>query len=340
LIVGVLALLAYLLVPGYYFASADALVQGDLVPVTSLFRVRVDRLMVGCDDRVTAGEQVAVVSNFIVQANYDQQYQQSISQLDLSQIALDEGVSAARTDEAADLAKYQAAEIEAKRAHDDFASYDAAYKQGAIPRIEWQSKRQTWLGDVALAEGAKQIWIHAQQHVTRVSSDNQTRVAQDTQASQRVQALAKRVSSEALRAPVSGYVVNCLQRPQNVIEPGSPLFDIFAPDRAYVLAYYDPGSIERVHLGEDADVFVAGLKKPIKGRVFSIYPDLVKLPTQLTRFFWQHVQWSEYRPVRIALDHVPPEVRAQLYYDAQTRVRIRIPRAWHPFGYGEPNGTQ
>jgi multidrug resistance efflux pump len=326
LIVAFFALLAYLLVPAYYFASADALVEGDLVPVTPIFRARIDRLMVQCDDRVHAGQKVAVVSNYLVQAEYEQQYQQSISELGLSQIALDQGGAAATTEESADLAKYQAADIEARRLHDVFTNYDAAYRAGGIPRVEWESKRQDWLAAVSTAEGLRQVWQHASEHVQRVNSDNQTRVASDARNSERQASLAKRVSAEALTAPVSGFVMNCKLRPDNVVDAGAPIFDIFSP-------------LEHVHIGQHADVYVAGSKRPIDGRVVSVYPDLAKLPTQLTRFFWQHVQWSEYRPVRIALDHVAPAVRAQLYYDAQTRVRIPIPRDWHPFGlYDDANG--
>ncbi len=326
MIVAFFALLAYLLVPAYYFASADALVEGDLVPVTPIFRARIDRLMVQCDDRVHAGQKVAVVSNYLVQAEYEQQYQQSISELGLSQIALDQGGAAATTEESADLAKYQAADIEARRLHDVFTNYDAAYRAGGIPRVEWESKRQDWLAAVSTAEGLRQVWQHASEHVQRVNSDNQTRVASDARNSERQASLAKRVSAEALTAPVSGFVMNCKLRPDNVVDAGAPIFDIFSP-------------LEHVHIGQHADVYVAGSKRPIDGRVVSVYPDLAKLPTQLTRFFWQHVQWSEYRPVRIALDHVAPAVRAQLYYDAQTRVRIPIPRDWHPFGlYDDANG--
>ncbi len=339
LIVAFFALLAYLLVPAYYFASADALVEGDLVPVTPIFRARIDRLMVQCDDRVHAGQKVAVVSNYLVQAEYEQQYQQSISELGLSQIALDQGGAAATTEESADLAKYQAADIEARRLHDVFTNYDAAYRAGGIPRVEWESKRQDWLAAVSTSEGLRQVWQHASEHVQRVNSDNQTRVASDARNSERQASLAKRVSAEALTAPVSGFVMNCKLRPDNVVDAGAPIFDIFSPQRAYVIAYYNPGDLEHVHIGQHADVYVAGSKRPIDGRVVSVYPDLAKLPTQLTRFFWQHVQWSEYRPVRIALDHVAPAVRAQLYYDAQTRVRIPIPRDWHPFGlYDDANG--
>ena len=332
LIVGFIAILAYLLIPNYFFASADALVQGDLVPVTPIYRARIDQLFVNCDDHVRAGQKVAVVSNFLVQADYQQQFQQAVASESLSQIALDQGVAAARTDAEADEQKYLAANADAQRLQQVFAGYDTAYKSGAIGRFEWESKRADWQAAVALAAGLRDVWQHAQEHVTRVESDNTAKLASDRTAEARVQALATRVGAEALTAPVEGYIVDCKQRPQNVVEAGAPIFDIFSPDRAYVLAYFDPNAIAYAHIDGDVEVDVTGLSKPIAGRIQNVYPNLDKLPPQLEKFFWQHVQWSEFRPVRVALDHVPASDRAQLYYGAQARVKIRIRQAWHPFG--------
>jgi multidrug resistance efflux pump len=297
--VAAVAIALYIVVPMFFFVSADALVQGDLVPVTPLFRARVDQLYVHCDDRVRAGQRIARVSNYIVAADYDQQSQLSLASQNLSQIALDQGVAAART--AADAAeqRYDAAKEDADRLQEVFAGY---------------------------------IWQHAQEHVVRVQSESGTKLAADRAEVQRTNALSKRVSAESLAAPVSGFVMNCKLRPQDVVAAGAPIVEIFAPERAYVLAYFDPNAIGRARIGGKVDVSVTGLSKPIVGRIESIYPNLEKLPAQLERFFWQHVQWSEYRPVRIALDTLPPADRGQLYYDAQARVRIRIREPWRPFG--------
>jgi multidrug resistance efflux pump len=324
LIVGILAVAAYLLIPYYFFVSADALVQGNLVPVTPLYRARIDQLLVQCNERVRAGQKVAVISNFLVQAEYQQQYQASVAQMDLSQIALDEGVNEARTEAEAAQEKYTSAQSTTRRLKQTFDAYDQAYRQGGIGRVDWENKREDWQAAAALEAEDLKMYEHAQEHVERVRADSTTKIASDRTEADRVQGLASRVGSEPILAPVSGYVVNCLDRPLNVIEPGTPVFDIFEPDRAYVVAFFDPRSIDRVHVGQSVEVNVAGLPRSITGRVAFVYPELSKLPPELTRFFWQHVQWSEYRPVRIALDRVPHDLREQLYYQAQTRVRLRL----------------
>jgi multidrug resistance efflux pump len=339
LIAGVLAIAAYLLVPSYFYVSADALVQGNLVPVTPIYRARIDRLLVQCSDRVHAGEKVALISNFIVQSEYQQQYQASVAQLNLSQIALDQGVDAARTEADADREKYTSAQATTQRLKQTYDAYDRAFRSGAIGRVEVDNKRQDWQTAVALEASYRQTWLHALEHVQRVDADNRTKITSDRTASNRQLSLVNRTGGEFISAPVTGFIVNCIDRPQNVIEPGTALFDIFQPDRAYVEAYFDPNAIEKVRLGQSVEVNVVGLNRSITGRISAIYPNLSKLPPELTRFFWQHVQWSEYRPVRVALDRVPHDLREQLYYGAQTRVRLRVRNDWRPpfafFGFGE-----
>jgi multidrug resistance efflux pump len=180
--------------------------------------------------------------------------------------------------------------------------------------------------------GAREALNHARLRVQRVDADQRAKIASDRAVSDRVRGLAQRSASAAVIAPVSGYIVNCTDRPQNVVDPGAPLFAIFEPDRAYVLAYFDPQSLQNVRVGQTAEVTVPGLAQAVNGRVRSIYPEHAKLPGELTRYFWQHVQWSQYRPVRVALDGVPRDVRWTLSYNAQVRVRIPIRTSWPTFG--------
>ena len=108
-----------------------------------------------------------------------------------------------------------------------------------------------------------------------------------------------------------------------MIDPGKPLFSIFQPQRAYVLAFFSPGAVGRISLDQNDQLNVQGIKEPIHGRVAAIYPDLAKLPAELTRFFWQHEQWNKYRPVRISLENVSPALRAKFYYGAQVQISVR-----------------
>ena len=324
LVLAIVAVAAYIFVPGYLYIRADGLVQGDLVPVAPLYRVRVDKLLVHCQDHVTAGEKVAMVSNFLVQADYQRQYLQSVEQVQLSRVALNERVATAQTDAASLREKYEAARLDEQRTHQAFLSYDRAYKQGAIPAVDWQGKRTEWQTAQANAQSAYSDWQRSLQEIGRINASENAKIASNEELSSGAQALAQRVGGEPLVAPVSGYVVDCIERPQNVLEPSTPLFSIFEPNRAYVVAYFDPATVSKLHLNQNVDVNIAGLSSPVAGRIGVIYPSLSKLPPQLTRFFWQHVQWTEYRPVRIMLDRLTADQRQQLYYDAQARISIRV----------------
>lgn len=316
---------AYILVPRYFYLDADALVQGELVPVTPIYRAKLAQLYVRCNDRVSAQQTLAVISNFLVQADYDQQYEEAKERLALAKIALDEGVSQARALEDAAHQKYLAAQLDADRKGTLFEAYDRTYRLGAIGRVEWESQRAEWQTALATAKSLRDEWQDARLRLTRVGIDEEARISANTEATARVGALSKRVSAEPLKAPVSGYIVECNNlRPDNVIEPGIPLFDIFDPRRAYILAFFSPSAIANLRVGQEAQIDVKGIGQTLDGRVTGIYPNLTKLPEQMTRFFWEHVQWAEYRPVRIAFSNVPPGVLAQLGYDSQSRVRIRI----------------
>jgi multidrug resistance efflux pump len=121
---------------------------------------------------------------------------------------------------------------------------------------------------------------------------------------------------------VTGDIVDCIDRPQNVIEPGTPILSLFQPNRAYVVAYFDPNAVAKVRVGQTAEVKITGVPHSVQGRVAWIYPNLTALPPDLTLFFWQHVQFSQYRPVKILLDRLPALDRQQLYYGAKARVSI------------------
>ncbi|MGH7684411.1 MAG: hypothetical protein ACREMT_08705, partial [Vulcanimicrobiaceae bacterium] len=177
LVVTVLAVSAYLLIPNFFYVSADALVQGDLVPVTTLFVARINRLYAKCDDRVVAGQKVADVSNFLVQANYQEQYLLSLRELILSQNAFNEGIDAARSTAEASRAKFQEYSTAANRLRQVFVGYDRAYKADAIGRVEWEAKREEWQAALALAESARLEWVRDTQHVHRVESDSRAKIA-------------------------------------------------------------------------------------------------------------------------------------------------------------------
>jgi membrane fusion protein, multidrug efflux system len=323
----VLGIAAYLIVPNVYYVRADALVRGDLIPVTPVYRVRLDRLLVGCTDRVVAGEPVAVVSNFLLQADYQRDYLQSLEEQQVAQVQYQQNVATAQANAETFREKYQVAAVDERRLDQEMVSFDDAYKAGAIPFVDWQAKRTEVQAAKSATQAALSAWQRAELFVKQVEASSTGRMSSYQLLLTQAQATATRVGSERLYAPVTGDIVECVPRPQNVIEPGTAIFNIFQPDRAYIVAYFSPGEISNVHLGQTADITIAGLPHKVRGRVTWIYPELDALPPELTLFFWQHVQFSEYHPVKITLEDVPESERQLLYYNAHARVVIRRDRS-------------
>jgi membrane fusion protein (multidrug efflux system) len=320
----VLGIAVYLIVPNISSIRADAQVRGDLIPVTPVYRARIDRMLVNCTGLVRTGQPVAVVSNFLIQADYQRQYLQALEGAQIAGIALEQNVATARENAESMHEKYEVTAADEKRLEQSFHSYDAAYKADAINQVDWEGKRSEILSSQAQERSALDAWKRAELFVSQIVAEQNAKAASYQSLAAQAQGVAQRMGQETLRAPVSGDIVECIDRPQNVIEPGTPIFSIFQPDRAYVVAYFNPDAVSKVHVGQSADVSIAGLPHSVVGRVGWIYPNLDALPPDLTRFFWQHVQFSQYRPVKILLDRLPEQDRQQVYYGAQARVTISL----------------
>jgi multidrug resistance efflux pump len=322
----VLGIAAYLIIPNVDYVRADAEVQGDLVPVTPVYRARLDKLLVSCTSSVRAGQPVAIVSNFLLQADYQREYLQGEEQSQLASDALEQNVATAQATAAGLHEKYLAAELDVQRLQSEFAPYQQAYEQGAVSKVTRDSKQVELQEGKATAAGAQEAWQASLLFVKQVTAAQGSRVSASQGLLQQSQTVERRLASASLKAPISGDIVDCFDRPEIVIEAGAPIFNIFSHDKAYVVAYFNPDAVAKVHIGSPADVSITGLSHSVRGRVSWIYPNLDALPAPLTRFFWQRVQFSEFRPVKIVLDGLPEAERAQLYYNAQARVAIRTQR--------------
>ncbi|MDE2571446.1 MAG: HlyD family efflux transporter periplasmic adaptor subunit [bacterium] len=323
LIVTIIALCTYVLLPRYLNLIADGLVEGDLIPIAPLFRARIERSFVQCDQVVREGQPLAAVTNFLLEGQYAQDYQKAVDDLRAQQIAQSEGLAQARIAEATALERYQSSVYDARKLEIMKDAYEQTYRQGAIGRLAFESARADWNAAKAESNGLRDIWSQAREHSRRIQAENAQRVAGYANEVALLGDLKSQVHSQTLGAPVRGRVVECAAQPQAIVDAGTPIYKIFAPNRAYILAFFAPNVASSIHVGEPAKVYITGFPAPVAGNVTAIYPSLAKLPDQLTKYFWQHQQWSEYRPVKIVLSQVRRNVRERLTYDAQVRVEIR-----------------
>jgi multidrug resistance efflux pump len=119
-----------------------------------------------------------------------------------------------------------------------------------------------------------------------------------------------------VRAPVNGFVTNFDMRPGDYVDAGKPLFALIDSDSFYVDGYFEETKLPRIKIGDPARVYLVGESAVIDGHVESIAGGIADRERQGSAdllanvnptFSW--VRLAQRVPVRIALDHVPADVR-------------------------------
>ena len=105
-------------------------------------------------------------------------------------------------------------------------------------------------------------------------------------------------------------------RPGDYVDAGKPLFALIDSDSFHVDGYFEETKLPRIKIGDPARVYLVGEDAVIDGHVESIASGIADRERQGSSdllanvnptFSW--VRLAQRVPVRIALDHVPAEVR-------------------------------
>ena len=119
-----------------------------------------------------------------------------------------------------------------------------------------------------------------------------------------------------MHAPVNGFVTNFDMRPGDYVDAGKPLFALIDSDSFHVDGYFEETKLPRIKIGDPARVYLVGESAVIEGHVESIAGGIADRERQGSAdllanvnptFSW--VRLAQRVPVRIALDHVPADVR-------------------------------
>jgi multidrug resistance efflux pump len=111
-------------------------------------------------------------------------------------------------------------------------------------------------------------------------------------------------------------VANFDMRPGDYVDAGKPLFALIDRDSFHVDGYFEETKLPRIKTGDPARVYLVGENAAIEGHVESIASGIADRERQGSAdllanvnptFSW--VRLAQRVPVRIALDHVPPDVR-------------------------------
>ncbi|WP_018390199.1 HlyD family secretion protein [Ancylobacter sp. FA202] len=116
-------------------------------------------------------------------------------------------------------------------------------------------------------------------------------------------------------SPVNGYVTNLLAQPGDYATNGQRVLSVVDSDSFWVDAYFEESVLNGIRLGDTARVALMAYPQKLTGTVTGIgrgiavpnaQPDGSGLATVNPVFTW--VRLAQRVPVRIVLDHVPPDI--------------------------------
>jgi multidrug resistance efflux pump len=120
-----------------------------------------------------------------------------------------------------------------------------------------------------------------------------------------------------LTAPKDGIVTECVVRPGEVIAATSPIFQLFNPEEAFGVVFFDPDDLSKIAGAQPFVVDIGGIDEAVRGPISGFYPELAALRSSLTRYFWQQEKWSQYAPVRLNVDGLSETQKSKLLAWAQ-----------------------
>lgn len=119
-----------------------------------------------------------------------------------------------------------------------------------------------------------------------------------------------------IRAPVSGQVANMTLQPGIYMTVGKPALALVDTPSLRVEGYFEETKLQQIHLNDAVSIHLMGVSGEIRGHVESIASaiedreragDIAKLADVNPAFTW--VRLAQRIPVRIAIDHVPADIR-------------------------------
>ncbi|HTW25574.1 MAG TPA: HlyD family secretion protein [Acetobacteraceae bacterium] len=135
-----------------------------------------------------------------------------------------------------------------------------------------------------------------------------------------------------VRASVNGIVSNFDMRPGDYVTQGTPIFALIDTDSLYVDGYFEETKLPLIHVGDQARVKLMGQRGIIRGHVISISAGVAdrerssssSLLADITpTFAW--VRLPQRIPIRIHLDHVPPEIKLVVGRTASVQIMEKTP---------------
>ena len=218
-------------------------------------------------DHVKAGQLLAVLENRDLKAtaaaNKGQVDQAEANYRSTTLAAIPESVVKATTD-------VESAQEQLDAAARALEGRKALLAQGAIARKQVDDQQVLWAQAKAQLESAKE---HLRA-LTAAGRQEQiaTAQAQVESAKATFQSAEAQITYTEIHTPISGVVADRPVYPGDMASPGSPLFLIMDISRVVARINVPQAQADPVRVGQEAELTVAGVDQPIKGKVTVVSP--------------------------------------------------------------------
>ncbi len=303
---------------------ADGLVQGPTTLVEPVNKARIKDIKATCNDVVKVGQELVILENETKGIEYDN----VVRQLESRKIELSGNVKVAAEDVSSARVGYNGKLAVLAEKATIFNIHDRLYKEGVIARTEWDLARIAYKSAEADSLTAEADWRSKQASYDRAErqllSDAKAIDKQlvDMRGSEEIQ------KTQTLRAPKDGVITECGYLPGAVVDAGISVFVIFDPKEAYIEAYFEPTTVQRLRTGMKGSVRLPGFADALELSITSIDTVITRRPEELTRYFWQREQWTQYQPVRFSLKSLSPDQLTRVRYGAHAAISFLFLPSW------------
>jgi multidrug resistance efflux pump len=229
--------------------------------------------------------------------------------------SLDAQIAVQKAQIAASQAKVEEAQAALVFSKQQAARYGVLARQGygtVQNAQQWTSQQNQ--NEAALKSGQASLEL-AQRQVLSLEAQRRSAEADLAQAKAQLQQAQVDLARTRIVAPVNGYVTNLMAQVGNYINVGVVTISLVNADSFWIDGYFEETNLAPIRVGDRAQIKLMGYETTLQGRVDSIarainvsnaQPNDQGVATVNPIFTW--VRLAQRIPVRIQIDHVPPEV--------------------------------
>jgi RND family efflux transporter MFP subunit len=153
-----------------------------------------------------------------------------------------------------------------------FDARDSLLKEGAIPRRDLETARASLVQ-------AKAAFDIAEQHLNSLNSVSQTATIKNAEGAResaqgKFEAAQAALSYSEIRSPIDGVVTDRPLFAGEMANAGQAIVTVMDVSSLIAKIHLSPDQAFAIKIGDEADVVIAGLESPVKGKVTLISPEL------------------------------------------------------------------